>query len=254
MAALTQNLPAQAPVTAKAPLKVRVDGKTFPAVGGRDAQQVLSRIAFEVEPGSFAVITGPSGCGKSTLLNIIAGLDKDYEGAVDLGAGGDRLTYIFQSPRLLPWRTIYQNIALALPDGDPRHANIPEMLERVGLTGAANAYPERVSLGMQRRAALARGFILEPEILLMDEPFVSLDDPTAQSLRGLLMDLWDRQPTTVIFITHDRAEAVQLGTRILRLAPGQASVVQDVAVQLTKDQRRDKVAVLSEQSRIFGTV
>ncbi len=86
------------------------------------------------------------------------------------------------------------------------------MIERVGLTEAANAYPERTSLGMQRRAALARGFILEPDILFMDEPFVSLDDPTAQDLRALLISLWNARPTTVLFVTHDRAEAVMLGT------------------------------------------
>lgn len=235
------------------PISVRVKRKIFPAAGGREAQLVLQEVSFEVEPRSFLVLTGPSGCGKSTLLNIIAGIDTDFEGQIDLGARKDSLTFIFQSPRLLPWRTIEQNIALALPDGDPRHAKIPEMLARVGLSEAATAYPERVSLGMQRRAALARGFILEPQILLMDEPFVSLDDPTAQSLRQLLMDLWRRQPTTVIFITHDRAEAVQLGTRILRMVPGQASVAQDAAVKLPDAARRDPAAVLAEQNRIFST-
>ena len=235
------------------PIRVRVKRKVFPAIGGREAQVVLQNVSFDVEPRSFMVLTGPSGCGKSTMLNIIAGLDTDYEGTIDLGPSRESMAFVFQAPRLLPWRTIEQNIALALPDGDPRHAKIADMLARVGLTEAANAYPERVSLGMQRRAALARGFILEPEILLMDEPFVSLDDPTAQSLRQLLMELWQRQPTTVIFITHDRAEAIQLGTRILRLAPGQASVVQDAKVQLSNAERRDRAAVLREQNRIFGT-
>ena len=142
---------------------------------------------------------------------------------------------------------------LVLPDGDPRREKIPEMLERVGLSEAADAYPERLSLGMQRRVALARGFILEPDILLMDEPFVSLDDPTAKSLRELLMEMWRRQPTTVIFVTHDRFEAVQLGTRILRLAPGKASVVQDARVRLSERERVDPAAVLAEQTRIFQT-
>lgn len=233
-------------------IRVAVKRKIFPAVGDREAQLVLQDIAFEVAPRSFLVITGPSGCGKSTLLNIIAGLDRDYEGAIDLGPAKDGVTFIFQTPRLLPWRTLYENIALALPDGDPRHAEIPAMLDRVGLREAQNAYPEMLSLGMQRRAALARGFILEPKILLMDEPFVSLDDPTAASLRELLMDLWRRHPTTVIFVTHDRSEAIQLGTRILRLAPGQASVAQDVDVTLTDAQRHDRAAVLQEQSRIFA--
>ncbi len=216
------------------------------------AQLVLKDVSFEVAPRSFLVVTGPSGCGKSTLLNIIAGLDTDYEGSIDLGPAKDRLTFIFQTPRLLPWRTVYENIALVLPDGDPRHAKIPAMLERVGLSQASNAYPERLSLGMQRRASLARGFILEPEILLMDEPFVSLDDPTATSLRALLTELWRSHPTTVIFVTHDRAEAIQLGTRILRLAPGKASVAQDVTINLTEAQRHDRAAVLAEQNRIFA--
>lgn len=234
------------------PIRVSVRSKIFPAVGHREPQLVLKDVSFEVAPRSFLVVTGPSGCGKSTLLNIIAGLDTDYEGSVDLGPAKDRLTFIFQTPRLLPWRTVYENIALVLPDRDPRHAKIPDMLERVGLKDAMNAYPERLSLGMQRRASLARGFILEPEILLMDEPFVSLDDPTAASLRGLLTELWQRQPTTVIFVTHDRAEAIQLGTRILRLAPGKASVAQDVTINLTEAQRHDRAAVLAEQNRIFA--
>ncbi len=234
-------------------IRVNIERKIFPALADRDAQLVLSNVSFEVAPREFVVLTGPSGCGKSTLLNIIAGLDKDFEGSIDLGAARDQMTFIFQSPRLLPWRTVYENIALALPEGDPRVARIPDMLERVGLTEAANAYPERISLGMQRRASLARGFIVEPQILLMDEPFVSLDDPTAQSLRQLLLELIGRQPTTVIFVTHDRAEAIQLGTRILRLSPGKASVVDDVPVQLTPEQRRDRTAILAEQMRVFGT-
>lgn len=233
-------------------IRVRVMRKTFPPVGERDTHTVLRDVAFEIEPRSFVVLTGPSGCGKSTLLNIIAGLDTDFDGAIDLGPGKDKLTYIFQSPRLLPWRTVEQNIALVLPDGDSRHTKIAEMIDRVGLSQSANAYPERLSLGMQRRVALARGFILEPSILLMDEPFVSLDDPTAQSLRQLLMDLWVRQRTTTIFVTHDRAEAVQLGTRILRLAPGQSSVVQDAAVTLSEGERADRTKVAAEQARIFG--
>jgi NitT/TauT family transport system ATP-binding protein len=251
MAAVAQM---QKPVSPSEHANIRVDvkRKIFPAIGDREAQLVLRDVSFTVAPKEFLVLTGPSGCGKSTLLNIIAGLDKDFDGSIDLGSGRDGMTFIFQAPRLLPWRTVYENIALALPENDPRLAKIPEMLARVGLTEAANAYPERISLGMQRRASLARGFILEPQILLMDEPFVSLDDPTAQSLRQLLLELISRQPTTVIFVTHDRAEAIQLGTRILRLAPGQASVAEDIPVRLTLEQRRDRTAILAEQMRIFG--
>ncbi len=159
---------------------------------------------------------------------------------------------MFQSPRLLPWRTVYENIALALPKGDPRLANIPELLERVGLTEAASAYPEMISLGMQRRAALARAFVLEPEVLLMDEPFVSLDDPTAQDLRELLVELWSRRPTTVLFVTHDRAEAVMLGTRILRLSNGSCEYRRGCSGPLSVADRADREKVRTEQRRIFG--
>lgn len=231
---------------------IRIEGKTWPAVAGRAPQPVLGRIDLSVERGSFVVLTGPSGCGKSTLLNIVAGLDNDFSGAVTFDPPCPSLTYVFQSPRLLPWRTVYQNIALALPEGDARLALIPELIGRVGLAGAADAYPERLSLGMQRRAALARGFVVEPDILLMDEPFVSLDDPTAQDLRTLLIDLWSRRPTTVLFVTHDRAEAVTVGTRILRMDGVPATVIQDQAVALTREKRADASAVLGEQRRIFG--
>jgi ABC-type nitrate/sulfonate/bicarbonate transport system ATPase subunit len=235
------------------PLTVLVRKKEFPPVGQRGPITVLKDIAFTVDPGSFVVITGPSGGGKTTLLNIIAGLDKDFDGSIDFGDSGEhRLTYVFQSPRLLPWRTIYENVALALPPGDPRIANITELLQRVGLAEAANAYPEMISLGMQRRAALARAFVLEPDFLLMDEPFVSLDDPTAQSLRELLIGLWSRRPTTVIFVTHDRAEAVMLGTRILRLPGASATMLEDIPVTLSLADRSDRDKVRAEQRRIFG--
>jgi len=234
------------------PLSVKIDEKVFPAVGDRPANHVLKDIAFDVEPGSFVIVTGPSGGGKSTMLNIIAGLDDDYAGKVDFGNHGQTVAFVFQSPRLLPWRTVYENIALALPPNDPRLANIPELLKRVGLTEAANAYPEMISLGMQRRVALARAFVLEPDILLMDEPFVSLDDPTAHALRELLVELWSRRPTTVLFVTHDRAEAVMLGTRILRLSAGPATIAEDVPVQLSVADRGDREKVRAEQRRIFG--
>lgn len=233
------------------PYRVRVVRKVFPPVANREAHLVLRDIDFAIEHRSFVVVTGPSGCGKSTLLNILAGLDREFEGKIDLGSGEPTVGYIFQSPRLLPWRTVEENISLVLPPGDARHERIPDLLARVGLTSYATAYPERLSLGMQRRVALARGFVLEPDILLMDEPFVSLDDPTARDLRQLLIDLWHRRPTTVLFVTHDRHEAVMLGTRILRLSGPSATLVQDEAVRLSPEDRLDPEKVRAEQRRIF---
>ena len=237
-------------------VEIAIVRKTFAAVAGRMAHTVLRDVALKVAPRSFLVVTGPSGCGKSTLLNIVAGLDTHYEGTIAFAASSPRLAFIFQTPRLLPWRTVEQNIALPLPDGDPRRANIPELLARVGLSGAETAYPERLSLGMQRRVAIARGFVLEPDILLMDEPFVSLDDPTAESLRTLVVELWQRNPTTVLFVTHDRAEAVRLATRIVQLgvlAPsGTASIVSDSPVTLSETERRDPALARAEQARVFA--
>lgn len=235
-------------------LDIDVREKVFPAVAKRGANRVLENIRLTIEPASFNILTGPSGCGKSTLLNIVAGIDSDFDGEIKFHSPDAERGFIFQTPRLLPWRTIEENILLPLPDEDPRRANVPAMLERVGLTEAAHAYPERVSLGMQRRASLARGFILEPDILFMDEPFVSLDDPTAQDLRKLLIDLYQRRPTTILFVTHDRAEAVMLGTRILRLDGTTASIVQDETVQLSPADRADPTKVHGERRRIFGDV
>lgn len=240
-----------AEVMTKPQLSIHVARKSFPASADRDGHAVLSNVKIDVAHRSFVVLTGPSGCGKSTLLNIVAGLDSDYEGSVTFAEPGVHVGYIFQSPRLLPWRTVYENIALALPEEDPKLAQIPDMLRQVGLQNFATQYPEKLSLGMQRRAALVRGFITEPDILLMDEPFVSLDDPTAQGLREALIALWNRRPTTVLFVTHDRAEAVMLGTRILRLSGASATIVQDEPVTLTTSERADRERVLAEQKRIF---
>ena len=231
---------------------IRIRRKEFPALGQRGANLVLSDVDISIAPRSFVVITGPSGCGKSTLLNIVAGLDREFEGSIVLGPEIRRKTFIFQTPRLLPWRTVAENIALSLPEGDPRHALIPDLIARVGLEEAVDAYPERISLGMQRRVALVRGFVQEPDLLLMDEPFVSLDDPTAQGLRRVLIGLWHRHRTTVLFVTHDRAEAVMLGTRVLRLGGGSATVIGDAEVRLSADQRLDADAVRAEVARIFG--
>ena len=233
-------------------LRIRVVRKVFPAVAGREALPVLEDIDVGIEAGSFVVVTGPSGCGKSTLLNIVAGLDRDFDGAVTFSGGSPSISYVFQSPRLLPWRTVEENVALALPDGDPRRSQVGDLLARVGLSEAASAYPERISLGMQRRAALARGFVLEPDVLLMDEPFVSLDDPTADALRQLLMELWRRRPTTVLFVTHDRSEAVMLATRILRLSGAPARIVGDSAVLLDSSDRTSRERVHAERRRVFA--
>ncbi len=233
-------------------IQVSIKQKVFPAIAERPEQAVLGGVELTVERGSFVVLTGPSGCGKSTLLNIVAGLDTDYQGNVTFGADTGKLSFMFQTPRLLPWRTVEENVSLVL-DEDCKDAEerVAAILARVGLSEAANAYPERLSLGMQRRAALARAFVIEPDVLLMDEPFVSLDDPSADSLRALLIELWNRRPTTVLFVTHDRIEAVMLATRLIRLGGRPARIVQDSGVDLSPDERLDREKVLAWRMRLF---
>jgi NitT/TauT family transport system ATP-binding protein len=234
-------------------LIIDIARKYYPQARRSTPLVVLEQIALTVAPRSFVAITGPSGCGKTTLLNIVSGLDRDFEGSVNIGSSAQKIAYVFQTPRLLPWRTVRQNIALVLPAHDPRHAQVDDLIARVGLNAAAADYPERLSLGMQRRVALARAFALAPDILLMDEPFVSLDEATASDLRSLLLDLWARRPTTVLFVTHDKTEAVTLATRVLRLAGSPAKIELDLAVSLARSERADLEAVRAEKRKLFAT-
>jgi len=153
---------------------------------------------------------------KTTTLNIIAGLDKAFEGEVrfaDLDAR--RLSYVFQEPRLLPWRTMSENVALPLKGRPDAQVLAATWLDRVGLHGCHDLYPGQASAGMQRRAAIARAFAFGPTILLMDEPFVSLDEKAASELRSLFAALREAERVTTLFVTHDLAEAAALATRVL---------------------------------------
>ena len=161
-------------------------------------------------------VLGPSGCGKTTMLNLISGIDTAFDGQISLPPGTlEHLAYVFQTPRLLPWRTVQQNVELVAEAQANGAGLTTRLLEAVGLVGFANSYPGELSVGMQRRAALARAFACRPQLLLMDEPFVSLDPQAAVELRKLLTDILAERKATVIFVTHDHAEAVQLADRIL---------------------------------------
>ncbi|MGZ8217252.1 ABC transporter ATP-binding protein [Methylomagnum sp.] len=211
----------------------RIDGHPSPV-------PVIRDLRLNLGSGEFVCLVGPSGCGKTTLLNIVAGLDRDYRGSVRIEAASNppRIGYVFQNPRLLPWRTVRENIALALPkDTDP--AYVDHLFEVVGLTDARDVYPERLSLGMSRRAALVRAFAINPDLLLMDEPFVSLDPPTARRIRELALRLWRERPHTVLFVTHDLREAIELADRLVFLEPSPAAVIGDVTVDLPRDERGD---------------
>jgi ABC-type nitrate/sulfonate/bicarbonate transport system ATPase subunit len=231
------------PLAAMSALGVRIDAKRFALNGGQVT--AVEGLNFSVGEGEFVCILGPSGCGKTTTLNIIAGLDKDFSGEIqrDKGIAERRLGYVFQTPRLLPWRSVLDNILLATGGDLARRATATRLLNQVGLAGFEHAFPGQLSLGMQRRAALARAFAVEPGLLLMDEPFVSLDEPTAVRLRAVLLALWREHPVTVIFVTHDSREAIQLGTRLLVLSPAPARIMADLSVPLTAQQRADPAEI-----------
>jgi NitT/TauT family transport system ATP-binding protein len=228
-------------VAAVSDLRIDIRLKRFPAVGQAPAVTAIKDLRFDARGGEFLCLFGPSGCGKTTSLNIIAGLDRAYEGSIALPAAAGRprpvIGYVFQTPRLLPWRTVEQNIALVLDPVQARSGIVEEMLAATRLAEFRHAYPERLSVGMTRRVALARAFAVQPDLLLMDEPFVSLDEPTAERLRALLLEIWQARPTTVLFVTHDTREAARLADRVIVLTPSPASVQAIVAIDIPRAER-----------------
>jgi sulfonate transport system ATP-binding protein len=186
-------------------------------------------------------LLGPSGCGKTTTLRVVAGLDRDYEGSVVLPAGsrgaGPAVSFVFQEPRLLPWRTVRENVGIVLPKSLRDGRRVEEMLRGVGLDGAGDLFPGELSGGMQRRAALARAFVAEPDLLLLDEPFVSLDEESAGQLRALLAGMLARRRITTLLVTHDIREAVELADRILALSGPPARVTGTFRVPSTRGHR-----------------
>jgi len=193
---------------------------------GPPAHLALDRLDLTVEEGEFLCLVGPSGSGKTTLLRILAGLDRGFTGRLSLPPGLHS-AIVFQEPRLMPWLTVLDNMLLvAAPGGAAARERALALLEEVDIAGFADAYPGQLSGGMQRRVALARALLVAPELLLMDEPFVSLDMPTANHLRALVTRLWRSRRMTAIFVTHDLREAVVLGTRLLFLtrSPGRAAL------------------------------
>lgn len=208
-------------------IALEISAKTYPAQPGSPAREIFRGFRLDVARGEFLALLGPSGLGKTTLLNIVAGLDTDYRGSVRFAPARPRIAYAFQNPRLLPWRSVLDNVALVLPAGEPGRAAALDMLGEVELGEFAGAFPERLSLGQQRRVALARAFAVEPDILLMDEPFTSLDEATASRLRDLLRRLLARRPATVMFVTHDSREAAELASRIVRLEGAPVRIVSD---------------------------
>jgi ABC-type nitrate/sulfonate/bicarbonate transport system ATPase subunit len=233
------------------PLRLAIRAKRFPAVGEAPARPVIANLILEVPPNGFVALFGPSGCGKTTTLNLLAGLDHDFEGTIELPPR-TRVGYVFQSPRLLPWLTVEDNLRLVLAEAPDTEARIDAWLGEMGLADVRHVFPNRLSLGMARRVALARAFIVRPTLLLLDEPFVSLDEPTAERLRRLLLDTLESHPATVMFVTHNLREAIMLADRIALMAPAPTRVLREIEVPLSLEQRLNDGVIETFRNELLG--
>lgn len=236
-------------------LRVEVADKRFDGRG-----PVLQGLHLSAGPGEFLALVGPSGAGKSTLLSLLAGLDQAFEGDLSwngrpLYAPGEsprNLGILFQQPRLMPWLSALDNVSLVLADSRNKRDRAMQLLADVGLSGWETAWPEQLSGGMQRRVALARAFAVQPRLLLMDEPFISLDMPTANHLRFELLALWQRQRPLVVYVTHDLREALAMADRVLFLSARPARVLWDEPVNLARPRQIEGPEVAARQAELLS--
>lgn len=189
--------------------------------------RVLENLRLALPAGQTGAVVGPSGCGKTTLLRLIAGLDTAFDGRIELPTHR-RLAMAFQEPRLLPWRNVGDNVRVAAPQASK--SEIAALLREVGLAAHATHYPGELSLGLARRVSLVRALAVKPDILLLDEPLVSLDATLAQELREMLARLIERECVTTLIVTHDLREAIQLADKIFLLSPRPTLVVETLEV------------------------
>jgi NitT/TauT family transport system ATP-binding protein len=228
-------------------LRLQLEQKQFRSAETAVTQTILRDVTLEVADGEFVCLFGPSGCGKTTLLNLIAQIDPDFSGTLTF-AEEARLGYVFQDPRLLPWRTVEQNLRLALPPA-LRHSEQPwRFLERMGVGHTRKAFPNELSLGMARRVALARAFAVQPQLLLMDEPFVSLDAHNAEVLRELLLEVWLEHRCAVLLVTHDLDEALRFADRLLCFGGSPTTLLRELPIATPRAERTvDVCAALKAQ-------
>jgi NitT/TauT family transport system ATP-binding protein len=233
----TESLSVETSSDKKWHVEVEHAGMAFPT-----GHVAVAEASFSIRAGEFVAVVGPSGCGKSTLLRMIAGLIAPTRGRVSIAGRSAAETrssggtgFVFQEPRLLPWRTAAQNVGLPLELGrEPRRvleARVPEALALVGLGPAdAGKTPRMLSGGMRMRVSLARALVTNPGLLLLDEPFGALDDILRQQLNAELVRIWMQRRPTTVFVTHNVAEAVYLSQRILVVTPSPGRIAADVAI------------------------
>ena len=216
--------------------------------------EVLRDINLDIPTGQIVCLVGPSGCGKSTLLRLLGGLERADEGEVlQIGASSQRslnpITYIFQDFALLPWRTVSGNVSLVLEDHGlgraERERRITGALARTNLTDFAKAWPRQLSGGMKQRVAIARALAVEPDVLLMDEPLSALDSQTRELLLDDLSELWLQTPYTAVYVTHNLAEAVRLGHKVVVLTRRPGAVREVVEIDIPLAERADRAEELT---------
>jgi NitT/TauT family transport system ATP-binding protein len=240
-AVTSEEEPAPAPLIAgagsSAAIRLRSVTKVYGHAG--NAVPALDRVSLDVASGEFVCLLGASGCGKSTLLNIVAGLDRPTTGTV--GVNGGRTTLMFQEAALFPWLTVRGNVDLALKlrkvSRDHRRETVHALLDMVHLTGFEKKLPHELSGGMRQRVQLARALAQQAEVLLMDEPFGSLDAMTRDLLHDELERLWRETGLTVLFVTHNVREACRLGDRVVLLSSRPGRVVAEFPVDIERPRR-----------------
>jgi NitT/TauT family transport system ATP-binding protein len=230
-----------------APLELRIDTKAFRSADGTSVE-VVRGLKLRLDAGSFGALIGPSGCGKTTILKIAAGLDPDFRGELRTPGSG-RFGIVFQEPRLLPWRTVEDNIRLAMP-AHAAGADLTDLIEILGLGAHLARYPGELSLGLARRTAVARAFALRPDFLLLDEPFVSLDEAVAARLRDELVALTARTRATTLLVTHNLDEAIQLSDRLFFLSDRPTRIIVERSLPPPRGTRsRDLIASIGDEMR-----
>jgi len=234
---------------------------TFPGKRAGEHVHVLQGVDLEVRPGEFVCIVGPSGCGKSTLLNIIGGFLQASSGQVRVEgspvAGPDpRRIFVFQENGVFPWLNVRDNIGFGLlRESDARRADtVAHYIEMVGLGGFERAYPHELSGGMRQRVEIARAMAANPDIIYMDEPFGALDFITRLKMRADLVRIWQSEKKTILFVTHDIEEAVQLADRVLVMSQRPATVQETIAVDLPRQRDLDSAGYLRVRDRIFAAM
>ncbi|MFG6117479.1 ABC transporter ATP-binding protein [Halobacillus sp. MO56] len=222
--------------------------------------EVFSGINVSIEKNQFVSILGPSGCGKSTLLSMIAGLEDVTEGSLSLGGekilhpGTDR-GMVFQQPALFPWLTVKDNVTFPLKANHSKHEKeqiAANYLKMVHLTRFKDAYPHELSGGMQQRVAIARALVMDPKVLLMDEPFGALDEQTRHILHDELMKIFEETKKTILFVTHSIQEAIKLSDRVIVMGTRPGKIIADFSIDIDRPRERDDTQVIEMEKKIMG--